>query len=507
MVISLPIFNVGMSIGMFWISAIWLFDLVHDIFWKRTPWAKIQEFKSNRLAQVFALIYIAFVVGMLYSEDMSYGWRDLRMKSPLFIIPFALSFHHHLPKAYYLKLYKLFILSVVFSVSCALLVRYQILDIPYENVREVTVLFITRISHVRLSLMVVLAGMMAIWLAREHKQWLYLIVVAYFGFFLVSIQSGTGIIIWLVTLTIFILASRKSSSSLNQLIKYGFILMASSTVLYIGYCVHDYYDVEKGELENLKEQTVKGTPYVHNLDNPQLENKHYVWLYYAEEEMVSAWNARSKMDLDGPDGRGQNLKSTLIRYMTSKGAHKDSVGVFSLTEEDVYRIESGVPTVVEGSRFPLHARVEKVILEVEKYRFGWNPGGNSLTQRLEYWKIASTVILDNPILGVGTGDVQLAYDRAYADKKSQLHEKYRLRAHNQYLTLMLTLGIPFALLCIGIMLFYFYKKIKSGDLLFVSFIIIAALSFITEDTLETQAGITFIAFFFVLMDKAKLNQD
>lgn len=506
MVISLPIFNVGMSIGMFWIAAIWIFDLVHDIFWKHTPWVKFQDFGRNRLAQFFALIYVAFVIGMLYSEDTAYGWRDLRIKSPLFIIPFALSFLHHLPKAYYLRLYQLFILSVVFSVSCALLVRYQILDIPYENVREVTLLFITRISHVRLSLMVVLAGMMAIWLAREQKRWLYLLLVAYFGFFLVSIQSGTGIVIWLATLSIFILASRKSSNKLDQFIKYGFFLLASLTVIYIGYCVHDYYDVDKSECENLPEKTERGALYVHDLANTQLENKHYVWLYYADEEMVSAWNARSELELSGPDGRGQNLKSTLIRYITSTGAHKDSVGVFSLTEEDISRIESGVSSVAEGTKFPLHARVEKIILEFEKYRFGWNPGGNSLTQRLEYWKTACSVIGKNPILGVGTGDVQLAYDVEYVDSNSQLHEKYRLRAHNQYLTLMLTLGMPFALLCIGVMLYFLYRQIKNGDLLYVSFIVIAALSFITEDTLETQAGVTFIAFFFVLMSKAKLSQ-
>jgi hypothetical protein len=507
MVISLPIFNVGMSIGMIWISAIWLFDFVHDIVCKKTPWIKFQEFASDRLAQVFTLFYLAFVVGMFYTENSGYGWQDLRIKSPLFIIPFALSLHHHLPKAYYLNLLKLFILSVLFSVTCALMVRYQIIDIPYDNVREVTLLFITRISHIRLSLMVVLAGMMAIWIAREYRLWAYLIIVAYFGFFLISIQSGTGIVIWLVTLTIFILASRKSKNRLGQLIKFGFIFMATATVLYVGFCIHEYYDVNENERINLEATSSQGAPYVHDLNNPQIENKHYVWLYYAEEEMVSAWNARSNMELTGPDGRGQNLKSTLIRYLTSKGSKKDSIGVFSLTEDDLSRIESGVPTVIEGTRFPLRARVEKIIFEIEKYKFGWNPEGNSLTQRLEYWKTAATITCNHPWTGVGTGDVQSAFDKAYAANDSQLQEKYRLRAHNQYLTLMVTLGIPFALLCIGLLALVLVKSIRRGELIYTSFIVIAALSFITEDTLETQAGVTFIAFFFVLLNKVNLEGD
>ncbi len=507
MVISLPIFNVGMSIGVIWIAAIWVVDFVHDVAFKKTPWVKFKEFALDRLAQVFVVFFLAFVVGMFYTENSDYGWQDLRIKAPLFVIPFALSLHQHLPKAYYLNLLKLFILSVLFSVTCALMVRYQIVDIPYDNVREVTLLFITRISHIRLSLMVVLAGMMAIWMAREYRNWAYLIIVAYFGFFLISIQSGTGIVIWLVTLTIFILASRKSKNKLSQLIKFGFIFMAAATVVYVGYCIHDYYDVDENERINLEESTELGTPYIHDLNNPQIENKHYVWLYYAEEEMVSAWDARSNMELTGPDGRGQNLKSTLIRYLTSKGLRKDSIGVFSLSEEDLKRIESGVPSVVEGSRFPLRARVEKIIFEIEKYRLGWNPGGNSLTQRLEYWKTAASIARNHPWIGVGTGDVQSAFDDAYESSDSQLREKYRLRAHNQYLTLMITLGIPFALLCIGMLLFFLVRCLRSGELIYTSFIVIAALSFITEDTLETQAGVTFIAFFFVFLNKVKIDQD
>jgi len=45
-----------------------------------------------------------------------------------------------------------------------------------------------------------------------------------------------------------------------------------------------------------------------------------------------------------------------------------------------------------------------------------------------------------------------------------------------------------------VLLILIFHERRYRDLLFMSYIIIMALSFITEDTLETQAGVTFVAF-------------
>ena len=95
----------------------------------------------------------------------------------------------------------------------------------------------------------------------------------------------------------------------------------------------------------------------------------------------------------------------------------------------------------------------------------------------------------------GTGDIVDAYKTQYEKMNSDLAPKYRLRAHNQYLTFAATFGI-FGLLYFIFTLIYPMRVLnKTRDFLYVTFWITAVLSMITEDTLETQAGVTFFAFF------------
>ena len=109
-----------------------------------------------------------------------------------------------------------------------------------------------------------------------------------------------------------------------------------------------------------------------------------------------------------------------------------------------------------------------------------------------------------PILGVGTGDVQDAFDFQYERDDSRLSSKYRLRAHNQYMTYAVTFGT------IGVVFFLFFlgypllANKMYRDIFYLAFFSIIIFSMIAEDTLETQVGITFLAFFntiFLLKEK------
>ena len=101
----------------------------------------------------------------------------------------------------------------------------------------------------------------------------------------------------------------------------------------------------------------------------------------------------------------------------------------------------------------------------------------------------------------------LAYRRQYSKINSMLDEHHRLRAHNQYLAIAVAFGL------IG--LFYFLFALiapmiltkKYRNYFYVTFFIIAILSMITEDTLETQAGATFFAFFNALFLFGKNNSE
>jgi O-antigen ligase len=77
-------------------------------------------------------------------------------------------------------------------------------------------------------------------------------------------------------------------------------------------------------------------------------------------------------------------------------------------------------------------------------------------------------------------------------------EKYRLRAHNQYLAIGVGLGIPALLYFLLTLIYPLAERIRKRDILFLSFWLIFFISMFTEDTLETQAGATFAALFWSL---------
>jgi O-antigen ligase len=73
-----------------------------------------------------------------------------------------------------------------------------------------------------------------------------------------------------------------------------------------------------------------------------------------------------------------------------------------------------------------------------------------------------------------------------------------LRAHNQFLTIFAAFGI-FGLLWFlaTLILPPLILKVRR-DYYFNFFLVISILSMLNEDTLETQAGVTFFAFFYVI---------
>ncbi len=215
--------------------------------------------------------------------------------------------------------------------------------------------------------------------------------------------------------------------------------------------------------------------------------------------MRPAWNKVSVIQYDSLDERRQALKYTLIRFLTSKGLRKDAEGVAALSSEEIKSIERGIANVKYQNLSDARIRLVQIIWEFDQFRRGSNPSGHSVTQRFEFWKAAKGIIASHPIIGVGTGDMPASYREQYNKMKSPLEEKFRLRAHNQYLALAVGLGIPVMIYFILFLVYSIISQKRWNNFLFLSFWIIAVLSMLTEDTLETQSGVTFFAFFFCFL--------
>ena len=198
------------------------------------------------------------------------------------------------------------------------------------------------------------------------------------------------------------------------------------------------------------------------------------------------------------DKNGNPLRFTLIRYMTSKGLRKDEDDFSKLSNEDIRNIENGITNYKLAKASPIKQRIYEATWEMNDFIENKSMRDHSMIVRLEYWKTAIRIIKENWLIGVGTGDVQLEFNRMYERNNSVLKTKVdRKRAHNQFLETLVSHGIiGFISLFLVLIVPFFYKK--RLHVLFFPVYIISILSFFTEDTLETQAGVTLFAFFSAL---------
>ena len=109
----------------------------------------------------------------------------------------------------------------------------------------------------------------------------------------------------------------------------------------------------KDDLVNteLPKYSPNGEKYLHDMDNNTLENGFYLWRNIAEMELVSAWNKESNISFYAFDKRGQKIKYTIYRYMTSMGLKKDANSLSQLGRDDIIRIENGETSYVKYSLY------------------------------------------------------------------------------------------------------------------------------------------------------------
>lgn len=183
---------------------------------------------------------------------------------------------------------------------------------------------------------------------------------------------------------------------------------------------------------------------------------------------------------------------TLVRYMASMELRKDAEGFKSLNKRDIKKIENGCASqYCQGMIARLYGLKYQILNES-------NPNGHSLLQRLEYWQAGSDLLAKNFLIGVGTGDIQVAFDSHYQINDSALNDQNRLRTHNYYITIWLTFGIVGLILFLWIH-FELFKTVRNEqNLIGLCFLWILLISYLTEDTLETQVGVTFFAFFLAI---------
>jgi len=132
------------------------------------------------------------------------------------------------------------------------------------------------------------------------------------------------------------------------------------------------------------------------------------------------------------------------------------------------------------------------------YHFGAPPGENywtGLTSRLAIWHCTWEIIEDNMIIGVGTGDVKNELFAKYKEKNFYHGLERQYSTHNQYLMVWLSSGLT-GLVFFLLMLFYpAYLAWRNGNTLYLVFLLIMIVAFLTENVLYRNPGLMLYGIF------------
>ena len=458
---------------------------------------KIKQFANNKTAIAVSSVFILHVIGLSYTSDFNYGLEDVKKKIPLMLLPLISSTSPPLSKKLFEGVLSIFVLSVITATLVCFYVLLGYTDRQILQPHQASIF----ISHIRFGLLISMSIFILGYFFTAKffifPKLLVLIIIAWLIMFLIMMESTTGLICTTVIITLLLFAFILKT---KRVILKIFLLV----LFFLGYFfIVKVFASLSDELNNLpaveKKQfpalTKNGNPYTHDTANHEIENRNHIWLFVCEKELAEEWNKKSLIDYNKKDLSGNEIKFTLMRFLTSKGLTKDSEGVNMLSQKEIQAIEKGIPNVDYIGVFNPTARIHKIIWEFDVYLRGGNPSGHSVVQRFEFWKTAIIIIKENFLFGVGTGDIKNAFENQYEKMNSPLAKEWRLRSHNQFLAI----GAAFGIIGISwflISLFYpLLREKKSKDYLYMIFFIIAFLSMLTEDTLESQAGATFFAFF------------
>ena len=447
----------------------------------------------------FFAIYIVYLLWMVNTSDIPSGLTELRLKLPFLLFPLVTALSSPLDEKELRIIIASFISGVLISSAYGVLAGASLVFSGFADSRTLSPF----ISNIRLALMTVLAIFSAAWYffsepAGSRWRIFFLISGSWMIVYLFLLLSVTGILLFLVILvfSVYLYIYREGKKVLKLLFPLFIVSAIVISSFFIYSQIRSFYKPGSSYAMPPAELTSNGNRYTNYISRKDIENGNSVWIYVCEDELRSEWNKRSQVKYDTLDRAGQDLRFTLIRYMTSAGLKKDSAGIAMLSKADIGNIERGTTNRYFTIWSPWKRKIYEIIWQIDYYRNGGNPSRHSITQRLEFLRTGWQIFMGSPLLGIGTGDISEAYSLQYVKNRTNLEPEYRLLCHNQFLTFLISFGaIGTIIICLA--LFYPFIRARGfRNYLATVSLIIVMLSMLSEDTLETHTGITFFVYFY-----------
>lgn len=461
---------------------------------------KYNTLKNNTALWVALLIYTPVLYSFFYSANADYAVKELRLWLPFLLIPPVISLTEPLNRQEFRLLLTLFVLSVL--VGTLISTHYYVISSNLQNldVRQISKF----ISHIRFALMICMAIAILIHfifferLGNLAVRFGLIMVIIWLTIFLFILQALTGFLMLFILVALgFAWYYNKTSGTIKRfvLLTFGLSILFVLVSLFM-HKVDRFYTRNLIDLKSLPEKTQNGNPYQHDTLRLVYENGNLLYINICYPELGKEWSERSKNPFDGQTKNGQPISQTLIRYLTSMGLPKDSVGVSKLDSIDITLVESGATSILYKNKgFGLDLRLYQILWELESYKNEGSIGYSSIVQRLTYIKSAWHAIKKNIWLGVGWGDIMSSLDTYYEDCNINLSPELRYMPHNQYLTVWVGAGLIGLILFLAAMIYPFFSTKKHKHFLPLYFFVLIMVSMLIEDTFETHIGISFAAIF------------
>lgn len=480
---GLPFSKIPLSLATMWLVLLTLLEARFSDY--------LKALKNSKIAITITVLFIWTLCSFCWSDDLHYASQDLITKLPLFILPLIFIIHP-VEKLRHLRIILAFFLFSVLVTSLINMGSYFHLwnHYTYSDSRNISLF----LSHIRYGLMISISSVIAYFWFRKSAssfRWGWFAIFLWFLVYTYFSQVLSGVVTELVVLFCICLYELKIYRSRKRIAIFASVCILAAGSLF--YSLYSFFTdtAEIPEYKDLPVYTAKGNTYHHDLTSTVTENGYPLLYYINEQELKEEWDKVSVIPYEGKDAKQQEIRYTIIRYMTSKGLRKDAEGLQQLTSEDIRNIEQGISTVLHFEK-GIKGRLYKVRDEIT---YNHDPNGHGILQRFLYWKAGAHIFKENLWIGTGSGDIQHAFDTYYDETNSSLKPENRRRTHNQYLTYAASLGISGLLIFLYLLGCLFKEAIQKHSV--PGFIILAILciSFVAEDTLETQMGVTLFAFF------------
>jgi len=486
--------RIFISIGFFVVLFNWVFEGGFK--------EKYNLLKINFDKIFISLVLLLYIAGLIHTNNISNGLAVIKIKLPLLLPVFFVS-------AIKLSKNKLdivlhFFIASVFTSTLFAFFKFQLFNnnLSLEDIYNISLVGL----NLHLSLLVNFAICLVLYFIFLSKNKLfsyniiYSIILIWLLLFLYLLNSLTGYFVFAIILmfNLILLLFKTNKLILKILSTFFIILFITIPLIFIFSEINSYYKVNNVNLLKLEKQTELGNLYKHNIKSKRIENGNYIDIYICEQELKKEWNKLSDIKYKQKDNKEQQLSETLIRYLSSKGLKKDSVGISKLSKKEIAFIENGCANYLYINKYSAKSRLHHIIWQLDMYITTGNATGQSVSQRIEFFKSAIFLIKNNFWFGVGSGDLMDTSKEELA-KFSKLEEGYRNRVHNQFLAVFAGLGVVGFSFFLFLLFYPIIKNKKYKDYLFINFIIIILVSFFAVNTLETQLGVSFFSLFYSIL--------